>query len=778
MTLETLLARLDGVRPRGEHAAMARCPAHEDRQASLKVDRGDDGKILLHCHAGCSFQEITRTLGVDPKDLFPDSTPAPRRAPLRITVADLARAKAIPEAFLKERFGLYDLPGGRGVAIPYHDATGAVIETKRRTSLVAKTGSFWPKGRPLLAYVDVQGLALAREKRRLVVTEGESDTWTLALHDIPALGLPGASSESTLTAEHLDGIDELFITEDADAGAGAQFVARVRARARALGFTGPVATVTMPGGVKDPSDWYRRDGEQFRASFQEAARAAREAALVVEPGAAGPVLNGHKANGQRPGPVEDEAPEPGSYDGPAPGALWQPIDPKAPLSVARLYRTDRVRGDEIPDLYYWQGDFWASRETHYEILSVDAVRAGLFPWLERQCDWTTGKPIKPNRTLTEEVLAALRAEAFIDLRDAPAWLGTPAGLPDPREIIACRNGMLHLPSRSLLPLSRRYFGLNALAFDYVPDAPEPGEWLAFLSSLWSDDRQAIETLQEVFGLALTADTSHQKAFLIVGPRRSGKGTIARVLVELVGSANVTAPMLASLGQPFGLESMIGKLVALVSDARIGGRADLAAIVENLLRISGEDTISVPRKFKPDWTGRLRARFVILSNELPALLDQSGALAGRFIVLRLVRSFYGSEDLGLTQRILGEMPSILLWALAGLDRLRDRGHFIQPASAVEMVKQLETLASPIKSFVAERCVVAPGASIECRQLFKAWTDWTRDQGRDHAGSLQVFGRNLAAAFPAITVTRPRIGGSRERQYQGIRLREAMDPEPED
>ena len=54
---------------------------------------------------------------------------------------------------------------------------------------------------------------------------------------------------------------------------------------------------------------------------------------------------------------------------------------------------------------------------------------------------------------------------------------------------------------------------------------------------------AIETLQ-IFGLCLTGDTSHQKAFLIVGPKRSGKGTIARVLNRLVGAANTVTPTLA------------------------------------------------------------------------------------------------------------------------------------------------------------------------------------------------------------------------------------------
>jgi hypothetical protein len=55
----------------------ARCPAHEDRSPSLSVALGDDGRILLYCWGGCSFQEITRALGFEPGDLSP-GRPRPR----------------------------------------------------------------------------------------------------------------------------------------------------------------------------------------------------------------------------------------------------------------------------------------------------------------------------------------------------------------------------------------------------------------------------------------------------------------------------------------------------------------------------------------------------------------------------------------------------------------------------------------------------------------------------------------------------------------------------
>ena len=282
--------------------------------------------------------------------------------------------------------------------------------------------------------------------------------------------------------------------------------------------------------------------------------------------------------------------------------------------------------------------------------------------------------------------------------------------------------------------------------------------------------ELIETLQELFGLLLTPNTAHQKAFLLVGPKRSGKGTIARVLTGVLGRENVVGPTLSSLAQNFGLAPLIGKPLAIISDARIGGRTDTQVVVERLLSITGEDWLSIDRKFLTAWNGQLPTRFVILTNELPKLGDASGAIASRFIVLRLIQSFYGQEDLSLTRKLLEEAPGILVWAIAGRDRLAARGYFVQPASAKQAVEELSDLASPVGAFVRERCIVGPHHCVECEVLYGAWTRWCDEQHRDYKGTIQSFGRDLRAVVPDLEVTQPRDPrtGERLRYYQGIGL----------
>ncbi len=74
MIAEDFIARLQRVRKSGERQWSAQCPAHEDKGPSLRVT-DVDGKILIHCFAGCGAAEVVAALGVQLHDLFPPRNP-------------------------------------------------------------------------------------------------------------------------------------------------------------------------------------------------------------------------------------------------------------------------------------------------------------------------------------------------------------------------------------------------------------------------------------------------------------------------------------------------------------------------------------------------------------------------------------------------------------------------------------------------------------------------------------------------------------------------------
>lgn len=380
--------------------------------------------------------------------------------------------------------------------------------------------------------------------------------------------------------------------------------------------------------------------------------------------------------------------------------------------------------------------------------------------------------------LIGNVSLALRGMVLIPLAtvpEQPAWIDGDG--PDPSECLPTQSGIVHLPTllaegpnhpEAVLPATPRFFSPNLLSYAFDPNPPRPDAWLSFLNGLWPDDPESIRALQQWFGYLITADTSRQKILLLIGPRRSGKGTITRTLRALVGEANVAAPTLGTLATQFGCQSLIGKTLAVVPESRLSGRSDSQAIVERLLSISGEDPQTIDRKHLTAWTGVLRSRFVLLGNELPRLGDYSGALPSRMIVLKMTESFLGREDRHLGDKILAELPGILVWAIAGWHDLRQSGTFLQPATGRELLDEFETLTNPIGAFLAESCTLDPSLRTPVPRLYDAWKAWCETNGRDHPGDVQGFCRSLRAAISTLQVTQPRVNGGRVRMLVGIGL----------
>lgn len=378
----------------------------------------------------------------------------------------------------------------------------------------------------------------------------------------------------------------------------------------------------------------------------------------------------------------------------------------------------------------------------------------------------------PKATLgfVSNVLAALNALVHHDKNQAtaPCWLDGRTG-PSPNALLVLRNGILDLHANTLLPLTDQLFTRNALDFDFDPGTREPKRWLQFLSEVWPDDPDSIAALQMAFGYLLSIDTAQQKIFVLVGPPRCGKGTVGRVLAKLLGQPNMCAPTFSMLGSQFGLQGMIGKQLALVSDMRIGKMTDRAAIAESLLRISGEDPVSIPRKNREDWDGQLKVRFVIMANEPPTLDDPSGALLARYIIFQLRQSFLGREDHSLDSQLETELPGILNWALDGWRALRLAGRLKQPRSAEDLIESISRTSSPVAAFVTDECVLATDAMVVKDELYVAFKDWCRGQDREWNANKEVFSKTLITAFPDIKPSKARMEGDRKPVYRGIALR---------
>jgi len=118
MSADVLLLHLDSVKRTGPDRWLARCPAHDDRKASLSVRELDDGRVLIHDFAGCEVSEVLSAVGLTFDALYPprainnyrpsERKPFPAADVLRaisyealivvVAAADIANGKPISEA--------------------------------------------------------------------------------------------------------------------------------------------------------------------------------------------------------------------------------------------------------------------------------------------------------------------------------------------------------------------------------------------------------------------------------------------------------------------------------------------------------------------------------------------------------------------------------------------------------------------------------------------------------------------------------------------------------
>ncbi len=59
--IQAIATALGGASPSGDGYSCL-CPAHDDKTPSLSIGLGDQNKLLLYCHGGCSFEEVLKKL--------------------------------------------------------------------------------------------------------------------------------------------------------------------------------------------------------------------------------------------------------------------------------------------------------------------------------------------------------------------------------------------------------------------------------------------------------------------------------------------------------------------------------------------------------------------------------------------------------------------------------------------------------------------------------------------------------------------------------------------
>lgn len=454
------------------------------------------------------------------------------------------------------------------------------------------------------------------------------------------------------------------------------------------------------------------------------------------------------------------------------------LDGNNPIQNARQFLEAEFSCEEGAKLVHYADDWYLHVATHYDLIEEQTIRSQLYKFLDR-CSKQDSKgnirPFNPNPANVSAILDSVKALVHLENKvntKPPVWLvGYASSKPEASKLISVANGIFHFEENILIPHSLGFFTTNSLPFAYDPKATCP-EWLKFLDDLWASDQESKDLLQEYMAYVLSGDTKQQKFLNVVGPRRSGKGTINKIMVSLLGQHNTVAPQMDELVDSFGLQPWLNKLLASFTDARLNGR-NTGGIVSQLLRIVGGDTITVNRKNKESWNGYLPTRIMVYSNEALQLSESSNALTGRMLVLSMTNSFFGKEDVTLSSKLEAELSGIFNWCLEGHKRRMARvsERFVQPTSGKDLLETMEELGNPMGTFAEDVLIYDREAFVSKDHLFACYKRWALHKNIP-VGTDMAFKRKFLASTQDkhVTSIQMRTEGDRIRGYRGVKFNE--------
>ena len=296
--------------------------------------------------------------------------------------------------------------------------------------------------------------------------------------------------------------------------------------------------------------------------------------------------------------------------------------------------------------------------------------------------------------------------------------------------IAVENGILDLERAEIIrELTPEDYAITQVPWPYDPDATCP-RWRRFIRE--SVEVGKHEALQEFVGYCLLrGEMPYAKALLLVGDGRNGKSTFLDTVHELLGRDNVMSASLNKLaGSRFSAYRLEGKLANINADIE-GGRIDEISMFKNM---TGRDSFEVEQKYGDPRDLKPSAKLLFAANEVPDADTDQDAFFRRWVLVEFPHTFTethlddGNPDLDpdLRDELEGEMDGILVWAIEGLRRLQDQGHFTNAGTTAEVRAQWEDWNDPVDVFIRENVAYAPSSPpLPSKTLYEAYERFMED-----------------------------------------------------
>jgi P4 family phage/plasmid primase-like protien len=450
-----------------------------------------------------------------------------------------------------------------------------------------------------------------------------------------------------------------------------------------------------------------------------------------------------------------------------------------PQRLARI-NVEKYKKEHSGRLVFWRDEWWKWREGKYRKIEASELKAKV--WQAVRCEFErcykerkkTGddKPVrKVTRAIINNVIGAMESICTI-----PSSIVMPSWLPDrsERNYLAVQNGLLDMDQLfqgsegCLRPVSDDWFCAFQLDYPFDLDADCP-IWQRFIHSAMDGDHERIAILQEWAGYCLTGRNEYQRFLAMEGEGGNGKTVYTAGITAMLGSENISRVALEKFGGQFDLSTTIGKAVNICGDV---GELDRAAEAE-LKQFTGGDVMQFDRKNKTPMTAKPTAKLILSWNLRPRFADRSDGLWRRMVLIPFNHKPAANEIVrGMDESKWwvenGQAPGILLWAIAGLRRLRDQGDFTRSAVVNAAMDDYRIGANPALEFLTEFVQYEDGGKISKIRLYELYQHFCQKTGHSRPLAHRAFGREVKKRFPLAIDSKVSIGNLRENAYEGIRF----------
>jgi P4 family phage/plasmid primase-like protien len=326
--------------------------------------------------------------------------------------------------------------------------------------------------------------------------------------------------------------------------------------------------------------------------------------------------------------------------------------------------------------------------------------------------------VKPTASILASVAELTRIKVYVA---DEKWNADP-------DILVCKNGALRISTGELGDHRPGHWATSAVPYEYDPGAV-PAIWRYFLENTVP---ATAPFLQEFAGYALTTEMAHELAVWLFGPPGSGKSTFIAGLAAMLGHRAGILGLADLERSRFTLADLPGKTLVVASEQP----SSYLASTNTLNAIISGEPIQVERKYHDPFTVIPKAKVCWAMNELPRVADANSGLFRRVKVVTFPELPEDQRDPQIKRHIEQEGAGILNWALEGLRRLKDRGHFEVPAGVADATKQFREHNDVPALFVEDRCIKELDAEVQAAKLYREYRYWCEENGHRPQSSTRL------------------------------------------